>query len=72
MALDDSIRERVVLMGGKVAGVDCPHCEFHSREIDVDPASMTAIHCPECHSPILSRNHRSQLRQADKLRMVAW
>lgn len=26
--LDDVIRERVVLAGGEVAGVDCPECDF--------------------------------------------
>lgn len=67
MPLDDSIRDRVVFFGGKVAGVDCPNCQFHSREIELDAHVLRNIVCPDCGATILTEDEMSQLRQGDKL-----
>lgn len=67
MSLDDGIRERVILLGGKVAGVDCPHCEFTSRDIDLAPFATTDVDCPECGATILTESEKQQLQSAHKL-----
>lgn len=67
MPLDDSVRERVVLFGGKVAGVDCPHCEYRSLDSDLDAHAFDKVSCPECDSPILTEEQKAELRQAGKL-----
>lgn len=65
--MDDSIRDRVILVGGIVAGVDCPDCEFESREIALDEYSISEVVCPDCGATILTEDQKSQLRQAGKL-----
>lgn len=67
MALDDTIRERVVLLGGKVSGVECPNCEYSGRESDLDAHRFTSVTCPDCGSTILTEAQKSTLRQAEKL-----
>lgn len=65
--LDDEVRERVIFLGGIVAGVDCPECSFRSRDIELDVHSLTSIDCPECSTTILTEEQRAQLRKAGKL-----
>lgn len=65
--LDDTIRDRVIFLGGKAAGVDCPTCDFRSRDVDLDTVRLTDISCPECGRTILTEGQKSQLRQAGKL-----
>lgn len=67
MALDDGIRERVILLGGIVAGVDCPECQFRSREIELKAHSLAGVSCPECGATILTEDQKAQLRKAGKL-----
>lgn len=67
MALDDDIRERVILLGGIVAGVDCPKCQFRSREIELKAHSLAGVSCPECGATILTEDQKAQLRKAGKL-----
>lgn len=66
MPLDDSIRDRVLFLGGKAAGVSCPNCQFTTREVDLDAHSLSDVTCPECGTTILSKEQQAQLRQADK------
>lgn len=66
--LDEGIRDRVILMGGKVSGVDCPHCELRSRDVDLNDGTVRDVSCPNCSETVLSADEMSQLRQADKLR----
>lgn len=65
--LDDAIRNRMIFLGGKVAGVDCPACEFSSREFELDAHTLSSVTCPDCGATILSENQKSQLRQTGKL-----
>lgn len=65
--MDDSIRDRVVFLGGKAAGVDCPDCELKTIDIDLDASESTDVTCPECGTTILSEDEKAQLRQAGKL-----
>lgn len=67
MPPDDGIRDRVVLTGGVVAGVDCPDCEVGSREIDVDDYTTTDVTCPESDATVLTGDQKSPLRRAGKL-----
>lgn len=67
MTLSETIRERVILLGGKVAGVDCPKCAFKSRDITVEVHTTASITCPNCDTTILTESQKSQLRQAGKL-----
>lgn len=67
MPLDESIRDRVIFLAGKVGGVDCPNCEFKGRNVDLDAVTITNITCPECGTTILTEDQKLQLRQADKL-----
>jgi len=67
MSLDDGIRERVVLVGGRVAGVNCPACQFRSRDIMPDPFASTTLSCPECGTTILTEDQKRQLQRAHKL-----
>lgn len=69
--LDEEIRDRVILIGGKVSGVDCPHCEFRSREVELSSSTVREIRCPECSGNVLTEDQMSQLRQADKLRWAS-
>lgn len=65
--VDDSVRERVVLVAGKVAGVDCPNCQYESRDTDVAAFETSSVTCPECGTTILTTDGRTALRQAGKL-----
>lgn len=67
MGLDDGIRDRVVLRGGKVAGVDCPECQFTSNDVDIEPFSSANVVCPECGTTILEESDKRQLQSAHKL-----
>lgn len=67
MPLDDTIRDRVIFLAGKVTGVDCPNCEFRSRDVELDAITITNTTCPECNTTILTEDQKSQLRQAGKL-----
>lgn len=67
MTLEDTIRERVVFLGGKVSGVDCPNCEYSGRESDLDAHRFTSVTCPVCGATILTEAQKSTLRQAEKL-----
>lgn len=67
MSLDDTIRERVIFLGGKAAGVKCPQCEFRSRDVELDAVRLTATTCPDCGATVLTEDDQAQLRQADKL-----
>lgn len=67
MPLDDVLRERVVFLGGKVSGVDCPNCEFRSRDVDLSPHNTRDVTCPECGATILTEAQMFQLRESGKL-----
>lgn len=67
MVLNDEIRDRIILVGGKVGGVDCPACQFNSREINPDPFSDVDLTCPECGTVILTEGEKRQLQSAHKL-----
>ncbi len=67
MPLDDTIRDRVIFLAGKAAGVDCPNCEFRSRDVELDIVRLTDTSCPECGTTVLTEDQKSQLRQAGKL-----
>lgn len=67
MSLDDSIREKVVFVGGKVGGVQCPECGCKRRDVSIEPHTFTDVTCPECGATILSEDQKSELRQAQKL-----
>lgn len=67
MTLDNSIRERVVFLGGKVSDVDCPNCAYTGRESDLDAHRFTNVTCPDCGTTILTEAQKSTLRQAGKL-----
>lgn len=67
MLLDESLRDRVVLAGGKVIAIGCPDCEFDGRDLDVTSHTPTAVDCPQCDATLLTANQKSQLRRADKL-----
>lgn len=67
VALDDSIRDRVIQFGGQVVGVDCPGCEFESRDFDLDAHRITDVACPNCGETILTEDEKSELRRAGKL-----
>jgi len=67
MGLDEELRERIVLLGGVVAGVDCPDCRFESREVDIDPRTDDAVRCPECGTMILDTADKRRLELAHKL-----
>lgn len=67
MTLDDTVRARVIWLGGKAAGVDCPDCEYRSRDVELDTHTLEAISCPDCGTTILTESQRGQLRQAGKL-----
>lgn len=66
MTLDDSVRDRLILVGGKVAGVDCPNCPFKSRDLELDPLSFIPVSCPECGTTIITEEEKSELRRAHK------
>jgi len=57
----------MIFLGGKAAGVDCPNCDFRSRDIELDPVGITNVTCPECDATILTEDQKAQLRQAGKL-----
>lgn len=65
--MDDNIRDRVILFAGQVAGVDCPDCDFRSRDVELDTIKLTSTTCPECGATILTEEQKAQLRQAGKL-----
>lgn len=67
MALDDDIQNSVILIGGIVAGVDCPECEFASRDVNFESHSIDEVTCPDCGATILTEDQRSQLRRTGKL-----
>lgn len=67
VTLDDGIRDNVILVGGKVAGIDCPDCQYSSRDADLDAHSLAAVTCPDCGATVLTEDQKSQLRQAGKL-----
>lgn len=67
MALDESVRNRVIFLGGKVAGLDCPNCQFESRNLELNTYTLTNVVCPYCGTTILTKDQKSQLRQAGKL-----
>lgn len=67
MVLDESIRERAILIGGKLAGVECPNCEFDGRDLDMESHTTEAVSCPNCGTTLLTADEKAQLRQAHKL-----
>lgn len=67
MPLDDTLRERVVFLGGKATGVECPDCEFRSRDVSLSPHDVREVTCPDCGTTILTESQLSQLRQSGKL-----
>ncbi|MFB6254625.1 MAG: hypothetical protein ABEI06_08450 [Halobacteriaceae archaeon] len=67
MSLSDMIQDRVIMLGGHVAGVDCPQCEYESQEIEIDPVEFSNVSCPECGATILTEKQKSELRQAGKI-----
>lgn len=67
MPLDDNVRDRVILLAGKVAGVDCPNCGFRSCDVEPDAVEFTNTTCPECDATILTEEQKLQLQQAGKL-----
>lgn len=67
MPLDDTIRERVLFVGGKVTGVTCPECRFESRDLELPAHTFTDVTCPECDATILTEAQKSELRRANKL-----
>ena len=67
MPLDETIRDRVIFLAGKAAGVDCPNCEYRSRDVELDAVRLTNTTCPECGMTILTEDQNAQLQQAGKL-----
>lgn len=67
MGLGDEIRARVLLVGGKVTGVDCPACSFESRSVEPDPFDSSDLVCPDCGRTILTGEQKRQLQRANKL-----
>lgn len=67
MPLDNDIRDRVTFLGGMAAGIDCPKCQFDSRDFDLAARSLTDVTCPDCGATILTADQKSRLRQAGKL-----
>lgn len=67
MSLDDTIRERVLFVGGKATGVTCPECSFDSRDVELPAHTFTEVTCPECDATILTEAQKSELRRASKL-----
>lgn len=67
MTLDSTIRERVVFIGGKVGGVDCPNCQFRGDDVALDAYMTSSVTCPDCGTTILTEEQRAELRQAHKL-----
>jgi ribosomal protein S27E len=65
--LDSELRDRVRLLGGKVAGVDCPECEYRSTERTFDAHTQEPVDCPDCGRTILTVEEKGQLRRAGKL-----
>lgn len=67
MSFEDPIRENVLFVGGKAAGVTCPECGFESRDVGLEPHTFSEVTCPECDITILTEEQKSELRQAHKL-----
>lgn len=67
MTFDSTIYDRVVFVGGKVSGIDCPECDFETRETEIESHSLSPVTCPNCGATILSTDQKSTLRQAHKL-----
>lgn len=67
MEFDDGIRDRVILLGGEVAGVDCPDCEFDGDVDGLEAHVLGSVECPVCESTILTADQKSQLRRSGKL-----
>jgi DNA-directed RNA polymerase subunit RPC12/RpoP len=65
--LDDTTRERVVLLGGKVSGVECQDCGTRNRDVDLSPNQVQDVHCPDCGAKILTEGQVAALRHAGKL-----
>lgn len=65
--LGESVRDRAVLVGGKVAGVSCPDCGSETREVDVDAHSLSSVTCPDCGATVLTEDQVARLRRAHKL-----
>ncbi|MFC6764197.1 hypothetical protein [Natrinema soli] len=65
--MDETIRDRVIFLAGKAAGVDCSNCEFRSRDVELDAVRLTNTTCPECGMTILTEDQNAQLRQDGKL-----
>lgn len=63
----DGIRERVTFLGGKAVGVDCPHCPFEGRDVDLDAHTFADVVCPECGDIVLTESEKAALRRAGKL-----
>lgn len=66
MAIDSGVRERVVFLGGKAAGIDCPECELRTCDVDIDGHSLTEVTCPDCGATVLTEEQKAQLRRGDK------
>lgn len=66
MELDDTLRERLILVGGKVAGAECPNCGFYGRDVDFESHTTEGVNCPDCGTPLLTAEEKSQLRRANK------
>lgn len=67
MVDDDDFRDRVIVLGGKVAGVDCPECEFDGRDVEIDSHTAAAVHCPNCGTTLLTADQKTRLRRNNKL-----
>lgn len=67
MTLSERTQDRLMLFGGKVGGIDCPNCQFESRDIELKPHSTAEIKCPECGRTILTEDAIAQLQHDHKL-----
>lgn len=67
MSFEESIHERVVLLGGKVTGIDCPECTFAGSDVDLDAHRRGAVTCPNCGEMALTADEKAELRQNGKL-----
>lgn len=67
MELDEDIKTNLIMRGGKVAGINCPNCEFESRDVELAAHAITDVTCPDCGTRVLTEDQKTRLRRADKL-----
>lgn len=66
MTIDSSVRDRVIFLGGKAAGIDCPECNLRSRDVYIDGHSLAEVTCPDCGATVLTEEQKAQLQRGDK------